>query len=1054
MRKFLRIALLFASFFICARSMAQNGGTVVKGTVSDEKGITLPGVNVSVKDVKINTITDINGNYSISVPAAAKVLVFSFIGMATQEVAIGTRAQINVTLKSSTTALTDVNVVAIGYGSQRRQDVNGAISSVRAADIANIPQPSIDQLLQGKAAGLTITQNTGAPGSSTSVHVRGVTSLSGTNEPLYVIDGVAISGDARNLSTSGRSPQLNSVNNDQSAVSPLALLNPNDIESIDILKDASASAIYGNRASNGVIIITTKRGKNGSARVAYDGYAGFQEQGKFLNMMNLQQYAVLQNALADAQGTQRRGEFANPDLLSTGTNWQDEIFRTAPMQSHQVSVSGGKEGVDYYISGGYLKQTGTILGNDFNRYNFRANVNGQVKDWFKIGAAIQGNRSNQNTSIGDNNGVIYGALLSAPDQAVRNADGSFAGPLPEANQQGGQINPVARALDIYNHLLRSNFNGSLYADTRFYRDLSLRSEINGDFNWSNNKVFQPSYRYGPLFVNPTAKLNVYNANSVYWAWKEYLNYNHTFGTRHVVTGLLGYEVNESTWGGIDAGVQNFLSNDLTTLNLGDAKTATNGEYAGSASLESVFARGVYTYNNKYSITATIRRDRTSKFALGQQVGYFPAAAVSWRLSEEPFLASIKKVADNVKIRVGYGEIANQNVPNYLYGSALTAVTTGLGTGFAVDKVPNNNLTFERAVQSDVGVDFTLFGRIDGSFDYYIKTSKGFLFQPALPAFLLGQPAEYSGTGVISPAYVNGGKVTNRGFDITINSRNLAGKDFKWNTTVIFSKYKNRVESLANGIPFINRSVGVSFLSLPVTHTVAGGPIGEFYGYKVKGIFKTDEQLRSAPIQFGRPIANTAAGTFLGDIQYEDLNNDGKIDEADQTALGSGNPNFTYGITNTFSYKSLDFSFFLNGSYGAKIFNVLNYSISGLSGLYQNQLASVSNFWSPANPDSDIPAPRGGDNPNLKNSDRFIESGSFLRIQNVSIGYSLPSQWIRKAKLNRLRVYASGQNLYVFTPYKGLDPEIGAINQDAFLTGVDVGRYPSPRTITFGINAEF
>ena len=1051
MGKILRIALLFASFFICAAAMAQTGGTVIRGTVTDASGA-LPGVTVSVKDGTGVAITDVNGKYAITVPKTGKVLVYSFIGTTTQEITIDTRTVIDVKLIISTNSLSEV--VAIGYGSQKRQDVNGAISSLKASDIANIPQPSIDQLLQGKAAGLTVSQNSGGPGSATSVRVRGITSLSLSNEPLYVIDGVPISGDATNKATSGRSPQLNLVNNDQNGVSPLALINPSDIESVDVLKDASATAIYGSRASNGVIIITTKRGKNGNARVAYDGYAGFQEQGKFLQMMNLQQYAALQNSIADIFGTQKRGEFADPSLLGNGTNWQHEIFRNAPMQNHQVSVSGGKDGVDYYISGGYLKQVGTILGNDFNRYSFRSNINGQVKDWFKIGAVISGNRSNQNVSIGDNNGVIYGALLSAPDQSVRNADGSFSGPLPQANQQGGQINPVARALDIYNNLLRSNVNGSLYADTKFSKDISLRSELNGDFNWSNAKVFQPSYAYGPLFVNPTAKLNEYIANSVFWGWKEYLNYNHTFGGKHSVTGLLGYEVSESTWGGVDASVQNFLGNDLKTLNLGDAKTATVGEYKGSQALESQFARGIYTYNNKYSITATIRRDRSSKFAEGHQIGYFPAVAVSWRMSEEPFLNSVKTIADNIKLRIGYGEVGNQNVPNYLYGSALVPLTTGLGTGFTVDKVSNPGLTWETAVQTDIGIDFTLFNRIDASIDYFDKTSKGFLFQKALPAYILGQTAEYSGTGVISSPYINGGKLYNRGIEFSINSRNIVNKDFKWNTTLIFSRYKNKVLSLAEGVPFINRSVNVSFLSLPVTRTVVGGPVGEFYGYKVKGIFKTEDQLRDAPIQFNRPISNTSGGTWLGDVQYQDLNKDGKIDEDDQVALGSGNPKFTYGITNNFSYKAFDLSIFLNGSYGAKIFNVLNYSIAGLSGLYQNQVASVANFWTPGNPTSNIPTPRGGDNPNLKNSDRFIESGSFLRVQNVSIGYNLPQQLLRHIKLNRLKVYVSGQNLYVFTPYKGLDPEIGSINQDAFLTGVDVGRYPSPRTITFGINAEF
>lgn len=1052
MKKNLQIAMLFAFFmmYACLLHAQDDIGQTIKGKVYDEKGITLPGVSVTVSGTQRVVTTGTDGAYSVKVPAEARSLVFRFIGMISATEPIRGRSIIDITLKSSITNLSDV--VVIGYGSQKRGDVNGAISSISAKEIADIPQVSIDQLLQGKAAGLTVTQNSGAPGSQTSVHIRGITSLSLSNEPLYVIDGVPVSGDATNRATSGRSVAL-APNNGESGVSPLALINPNDIESIDVLKDASATAIYGSRASNGVIIITTKRGRNGSARITYDGYIGVQDQNRKLPMMNLQQYAKLQNALADNSGQQRRGEFSNPSALGPGTNWQNEVFKTAVQQNHNLSVSGAKDGVDYFISGSYLNQDGTIIGNNFKRYSFRSNINGQVKEWFKIGSTLSASRSIENASISNNGGIVYLSLLSAPDQAVRNADGTFAGPTLAQRSNGAQINPVARALDITNNLVRSNVNGSLYAEIRFFKDLTLRSELNGDFNFSNNVVFQPTYAYG-AYVNPTASLQEYAANSTYWGWKEYFSYNHQFGSRHNLSATLGHEVTLSNWGGVDNAVSKFLSNDLHTLNLGDAKTATSGEYKDAASLESAFARAIYTYNNKYSLTATIRGDKSSKFAKGHQTGYFPSFAASWRLSDEAFMSTIKKVADNIKIRVGYGEVGNQSVPNYLYGSALNPITTGLGTGFVIDKVNNPNLTWETAIQTDAGVDFSLLNsRIEATVDVFSKKSKNFLFQPSLPAFLLGQAAEYSGLGVISPPFLNGGQVSNKGFEFSVTSHNLTGK-FKWNTSLNFSHYANRVISLYAGVPYIQASVVSSFLSLPVTRTLPGQPVGEFFGYKVKGIFKTDAQLKNAPPQFGRPVKNSNDGTWLGDVQYVDVNHDGKIDEADQVPLGDPNPKATYGITNNFTFRGFDLSVFLNGSYGAKIFNVLDYQIASLASLYQNQLASVANFWTPANPNSNIPAPRGGDNPNLKNSDRFIESGSFLRIQNIRLGYTIPVNIVKHVKLSRLMVYASVQNLYTFTPYKGLDPEIGASNQSVFLNNVDQGRYPIPRTITFGINAEF
>jgi TonB-linked SusC/RagA family outer membrane protein len=1039
----------------------------IRGIVAGPDGKPLTGVSVTVKGTKKGTETDAEGAFVLRGIDNLSVLVFSYVGYQHQEVVVRNGNDLTITLTPTPSSLNDV--VVIGYGTQRRQDVNGAISSVKASEIEDIPQPSIDQMLQGKAAGVTITQNSGTPGSATSVHIRGITSFN-NSEPLYVIDGVAISGDATNSSGSGLSVQLNRPGGGQeeTGVSPLALINPNDIESIDILKDASATAIYGSRGANGVVIITTKHGKNGKGHLAYDGFYGIQQQARLLDMMNLKQYANLQNVLADEFQEQRRSEFSDPSLLGPGTNWQKAVFRTAPEQSHEVSASGGKDGTDYFVSGSYFNQEGTVLGSNFNRYAFRSNVNAQVKDWFKIGANLSASRSNQNVGLGSNTGIIYNALLSAPDNAVYNADGTFAGPqLNPGGLAEGTINPVAQALSITNTLLRNNINGGLYGDLKFLRDFSLRSELNGDFNWSNAATFNPTYTWG-AFTNQTASLNQYNTNSTYWDWKEYVNYNHTFGSKNNLTALAGHEVWEATWNGVTNTISNFVAgNTIQTLNLGTQSSALLNQNKGSQVMESWLARAIYTYDNKYSLTATIRDDRSSKFHQDRQIGYFPSAAVSWRLSDESFMSGFANVANNIKLRLGYGTTGNQNIANYLYGSSLIPVSTGLGTGFLVNNVGNEPLTWETAIQKDAGLDFSLFNnRITAAFDYYDKTSKNFLFQTPLPAFLLGGTAEYFTGASIKPPYVNAGQIQNRGFEFSINSKNITAKNFTWTTTVIFTHYNNKVVSLANGVQSIIGSLNNSFISLPVTKTVVGGPVGEFYGWKVQGVIKTTDQLAyltknpqnvtggNSPAQVTNNLS-VGNSIWLGDLQYVDENHDGKVDANDQIPLGNPNPDFTYSITNTFSYKWIDLSLFLNGSYGGKILNALDYQIAGLSGLYQNQLASSANFWSPSNPNSNIPTPRTGvANNNLVMSDRFLQSASFLRVQNVRLGFNLPAVWASRLKIDHIKVYASAQNLFVFTPYKGLDPEIGSLNQNPTLMNVDMGRYPIARTVTFGINASF
>jgi TonB-linked SusC/RagA family outer membrane protein len=835
------MALLFLSLFVCFRAGAQSQATVIKGTVTDDQGMTLPGVSVRVKNSQAVAVTDNNGNYSISVPAGATEISFSFIGMRTKDVVIGTKTVINVLLVSSSTTLSDV--VVIGYGQQKRQDVNGAISSVTAKDIQNIPQPSVDQLLQGKAAGVVVTNGTGAPGSSASVHIRGITSLSGSNEPLYVVDGVFISGSA--FTTQNQ-------NNGENTISPLSYLNPNDIESIDILKDASATAIYGSRGSNGVIIITTKKGKNGSAHLNYDAYYGLQEQGKFLKMMDLKQYAQIQNTIADITGVSRRGEFADPSLLGPGTDWQRTVFRTAPMQNHNLSMSGGNDRMNYFISGGFLKQNGTIIGSNFKRYSFRTNVEGKLKDWFKLGASMTLNRTDQNIGASDNGGIVYTALLNSPDQAATNPDGSYT-VSPASYGGGALISPLALAEINTNNLVQSQVNANFYADIRFFKDLTLRSEIGGYDNFSKSLLFFPAITV-PSATDPTiiygngvAKLNERQDEYLGWNWKEYLTYNHTFAKKHALTATIGYELNENNGSSINAATNTFLSNDLPTLNLGGAKIPTIGESKSAGTLQSFYARAIYSFDNKYSLTATMRSDRSSNFAPGHQTGYFPSAAFGWTLSNESFMASIKKVADNVKLRVGLGNVGNQSVPGYQYGSALSPTITGLGTGFNVTNYPFPKLTWQTSKQTDIGLDFTLFGRVDVAVDWYNKTSEKFLFRAPLPEFLTGGP-NYLG-GIDAP-YINGGEVSNKGIEFSINSRNIVANDFTWSTSVTFSHYVNKVISTYNN-SIINASITSGFLQIPVTQTKAGGAIGEFYGYTVKGIFKTADQLQNAPLQFGQ-----------------------------------------------------------------------------------------------------------------------------------------------------------------------------------------------------------
>lgn len=1035
-------------------SISSLNAQTVTGVVSDSKGMTIPGVSVTVKNSQTGATTNIDGQFQVNASADA-TLVFSFIGYETQEVAVNGRKQIDVVLNDNMESLEEV--VVIGYGTQKKGDVNASISSVSGDDLRNLRQVNVDQMLQGKAAGVSVTNNSGQPGSAVSIRVRGTTSISGTNEPLYIIDGVPVSGDATGKATSGRPISGNDFSANggagNNAVSPMSMINPNDIESIDILKDASATAIYGSRGANGVIIITTKSGKKGAGKITYEGFTSVQSVYKKLDVMNLRQYAQHQNQLATLYGDELRPEFSHPELLGSGTDWQDEVYRTAVATSHQLSFSGAKDGTNYYLSGGYLDQEGTLLGSGYKRYTMRLNLDSKVKDWLKVGATLNAGITNETITINQSyGGLISNTLLQAPDIPVRNIDGTYASPA-EGSDFVTYFNPVAEALTKENKLIRKNFLGNVYAEMNLAKGLKYRVELGANTEFSENTEFSPSYDRGSQ-KNLTADLSERRQNWYSTNFKNLLTYDFAIDN-HKFTLLAGQEANDSHWDGILATASGFQTNDVYGLNLSDPESREVTSYKGSQSISSLFGRVIYDFNDKYGLSASIRQDVSSKFdpTTGNQKGNFGAVTVSWKLSNESFMEATRKYIDNIKLRVGYGETGNQQIPNNSYTAMLSQQNSGLGSGFLPSNFPNPDLTWESLNQINLGLDFTLLdSRMAVNIDVYDKKSSNFLFVVPLPLYLTGGGSQYGG---ISAPYSNLGEMQNRGVDFTLNYSNKNTGNLKWNTSLVISHYKNKLLSLQDGLSLTQEVNTNGYQPVVVTNTVVGGAIGMFYGYLTDGLFNTQAELAAAPLQFGQTVGTAPGQTSLGDVKYKDVNGDGVVDTNDKTFIGNPHPDFTFGFTNNFNYKNFDLSVFLQGSYGNDIMNLTRRSGTTNAILSQNQMVEAMNYWTPENTDTNIPRPINSEsNPNLFISDRYVEDGSYLRIQNVSLGYSLPQDILSKVKISRLRLYGSVQNLCTFTDYSGYDPEIGSFNQNVLLTGVDNGRYPSPRTFSLGVNVEF
>lgn len=1037
------LGLLFLLCMLPLWTVAQN--ITVKGTVSDNYG-PVAGASVVQKGSTSNGImTDMDGNFTLSVPSNS-TLVISFIGYKTQEIPVAGKTSFDILLKEDVSLLEEV--VVVGYGQMKRSDLTGSVVSVNDQAIKKSIPTSVDQVLQGRAAGVQIQANTGTPGGSSSIRIRGVNSLNATNQPIFIIDGVIV----------------DSTSDDETS-NPLSSINPSDIVSMDILKDASATAIYGARASNGVIMITTKRGKAGEATITYDGYVGWQSMPKHLDVMNLQEYARHHNARADAGIVAKSDYYVRPELLGEGTDWQDELFKNALMTSHNLSITGGQEKVTYALSAGYLQQDGIALGSGFKRLSLRGNIDAQIKSWLTGGINFALSDSKQ--QVGADNNIIMTALQSQPSTAVTAADGSFDGP----DDQWMPDNPVALAQIRTNNNKKENFRFSTYLEATLMKGLTLKTELSTDYNLNKYYYYEPDYVFG-VKTNETRTGRWTKTDTKYWSWRNILTFNRTFAQKHNLNVMIGQEMSDYHWETQVSNATGYLSNSATDPSAGNVSLSSGTGYQNENSLLSYFGRAFYSYDDRYLITATIRRDGSSKFADGNRWGWFPSAALAWKISNEGFLKD-NKVINNLKLRFGWGATGNQNVQDWAYIALLSTKTTPWGNGVLNGNTANADLKWETTYSTNLGLDVNLFdNRIEFIADFYYKKTKDLLMQVSLPAFLGS-----SGQGAASNPWANVGSLENKGIELTLNTVNIDTKKFQWRTNLVFSLNRNKVLEMDTETGSLPYTLQVGDDTQTVTNSVAGKPIGQFWGYKVIGRFNepTDFYYKDANgnvKEVARPDGCSIAEgeTWLGDYIFADINGDGVIDNNDQTFIGNPEPKFTYGIGNTFSWKGFDLTIFFSGSYGN---DVLNYNRRWLeiSGGNSNLLKSATYCTvekiDPNGPDDfrnfhvtggDATSPRlytnSSKNLNWRVSDRYVEDGSYIRLQNISLGYTLPKKWLQKTPLQNVKIYANLQNVFTWSKYDGYDPEVGCLYGNTLYNGIDYGRYPSPRIYTFGLNVSF
>lgn len=1049
----------------------QKDVVTVKGIVTEsETGEPLIGASVRVKDTGKGIITDLEGRFSIEVPSDA-TLVISYLGMKTVEYKVPKNGNLNVALQSNANMLDEV--VAIGYGTMKRSDLTGSVVSISSDVIEKSGATTIDQVLQGHAAGVQMTMNSGIPGAGASVSIRGINSINNSNEPIYVVDGVIISGETGDNTSNA-----------------LAGINPSDVESIEVLKDASATAIYGAQAANGVILITMKKGSAAKPRVSFQASYGVQELPEEIDMMNLREYALHYNAVQRASGydDNQKPQFSNPETLGTGTNWQRAIFSDAPIQKYDLAIRGGNKDSNYSLSAGYLDQDGIATGTSFERMTIRLSAEINAYKWLKLGSSINLSHTDQNTSMATWS-LIPNALYQSPQVPVYNLDGSYG--APDDTNDANFSNPlaVAELTDRVNE--KAGARGNIFALVTFMKGLTFRTEFTADGNIDNYRYFLPEYEIG-YSTNANTQNEHSKRYSLYWGWKNVVNFEHTFDKKHRLTVMLGHEMTSNKSDYLQ-GKRLDGSSELTGLDAGDANTASNIGNGSETNFLSFFGRLFYSYDNRYQFTATIRHDGTSRFASGNQWGTFPSAAVAWRVSEEKWFKPLKDVINNLKFRASYGITGNSNVSAFAYTSLLTNNQSNFGTALQTGNIPNEDLTWESTKAWNVGMDLNLFNnRIEFIVDLYRKRTDDLLLQLTLPGYV-----GTNGQGGASAPWANIGSMENKGVEFTLNTVNINTKNFQWRTGITFSLNRNKILEMNSETGYIDKTYQIDNISGTVTRTQEGHPISQFYGFNVIGrvnsaadflkdngdgtstVIKATKSYRVGTV-IDNNATNLMSSTYIGDLLYEDVNNDGIINDSDRTFIGNPLPDFTFGFNNTFNYKNFDLSISTYGSIGGEAYNLLRVRLDNPNGTSNKRSATANycrigyldgnsentNIWNlyvlPGAAGDQVRM--GGVNDPEKNSDyssRFVEDASYFRIQNITLGWTLPDSWVKKLRINRLRIYASVQNVCTFTGYKGYDPEIGATQaqysysgQSMLMYGVDTGRIPAPRTYNFGIDLTF
>ena len=968
----------------------------VQGVVKDQTCETVIGASVMEKGTTNGTITGIDGDFSLNMSPNG-TLVVSFVGYKTQEVQVKGQKQLQVVLSEDAEMLDEV--VVIGYGTMKKSDLTGAVSSIGNKDIKDSPVSNLGQAIQGKISGVQIV-DAGKPGDNVSIKIRGLGSINNC-DPLVVIDGVPTDLG-------------------------LSSLNMADVERLDVLKDASATAIYGSRGANGVVMITTKRGTEGKGKLAVSANYSFQNATNVPSLLNAAQYAELSNDMMVNSGRNPNPEWANPSELGAGTDWMDELLRTGVMQNYTVSYSGGNEKSHYYVSGGFLDQSGIVKSVNYRRFTFQSNSDAQVLKWLKFSNNITFSADTKKSgsySIGD-------ALKALPIYPVKNEDGSWSGPEGNSEWYGSTRNPIGPTELNQGQTNGYNFLANLTAELAFTKWLKFKSTFGYDAKFWFMDNFTPKYDWKPTPTEETSRYKSDNKSFTY-LWDNYFLFDHTFAEKHRVGLMAGMSAQWNTHDYLNAQKNVFMFDNVHEMDNGEEMYAIGGNETEWALL-SYMARVNYSYEDRYLLTATIRRDGSSRFGKKHRWGTFPSVSVAWRASQEKWFPKNDYVND-LKVRAGYGVTGSQaSVGNYSYLASYNTsvypfgISNGNQTALVSSTLANPYIHWEEVAQTNIGFDASLFNsRVMFSFDAYLKETRDMLVKASIPIT--------SGFEDTTTTYTNAGKVRNQGIEMSLHTINLTG-ELGWETNLTATYNKNKIKDLNSDVPYYINQINNSY----VTMLAKDYPINVFYGYVTDGIFQNQSEVNTHAVQ---------PGAEPGDIRFRDLNNDGVINDSDRTVIGNPNPSWLFSMNNSLSYKGFELSVFLQGIAGNKIYNANNIDNTGMAAAY-NQTTDVLKRWQGEGTSNSMPRAVFGDpNQNTRVSDRFVENGSYLRLKNITLSYTFPKQWLQKAQIENARLSLSCENVATITGYSGFDPEVG-------INGIDQNRYPISRTFSLGLNFNF